>query len=87
MRSCLVSLALFVLIGIGFIVGAFANQPGLMVASFLASPLVWFIGGWAAKGLFSGRRLTFVEAERLQAEPRRAVRRAPVERQVVEETL
>lgn len=76
MRSCFVSLILFVLMIIGFIVGALGNQPGLMIASVVASPVVWFLGGWSAKGLFSGRRLTFVEVERSQGEALVSNRRA-----------
>lgn len=83
MRSCALSILLFALMIVGFIVGALANQPGLLMVSVIASPLVWFVGGWSARGLFTGRRLSFVAVEPTVG---RGTRRAP-ERVTAEQTL
>lgn len=90
MRGCLLSLALFALIIVGFIVGVIGSQPGLMIVSFVASPLVWFIGGWSARGMFNGRRLTFVEVEGRSSNPATSsqrTRRLQTQERPAEQTL
>lgn len=94
MRGCLLTLSLFMLIIVGFIVGLVSAQPGLMIAGFFLSPFVFFFGGWSLRGVFNGRRLTLVEVERRPAragtsssQRARRLQQADAERPTAEQTL